>query len=927
MIDVHSLFDAVADLPPAARESYYATHGVSPELRHEVESLLSFDPHASTFLMGGLSEAASGLAATLERPERCGPFRPVKLLGQGGMGAVWLAGRVDGEVDQSVAIKILRAGISTPRQRLRFIQERNILAALSHSGIARLLDAGQTDSGQPYLAMEYIDGQPIDRYCRNLDRAPILRTFLKVCAAVSYAHRNLVIHRDLKPSNILVTSEGEPKLLDFGIAKLMNLGAAHTTTMERALTPDYASPEQVTGRTSGTATDVYSLGAVLYKLLTGHTPHRFTGADPAGIAAVICEHPITPPSTYDKTLRGDLESILLKAMRKEPEERYISVDMLAADIENYLDHRPVQARQGHWLYRGRRFLRRHRLSVAAAAIAITGLAAGLYIAWQQRLQAEAARAIAESRRIEAQQQRDNATRERAIAVEQESLARIQSAEAHRQRTIAENRFQQVRQIAFQLMDLDKDLNKLNGATKARQTLVSTALSYLERLSAEAGGDTGFLLELAEAYRKVADIQAGPGSPNLAQVKEALASLGKAEKLLAAAPLRNPKVALALLDNLILQSRIQGSARDWEATSLTVSKGLRYANRATPESLDLLERKAMLAHSAQGVYVNLDRTDEAVAAGKLAVSLRRRIDDSRHSLASSANLATALLALASTYRYAGDLNRSLEASTEGRLITERRLNDKPDLATRRRLQWVLFQEARVLGTLDSISLGRWSEAEQLLERSLQLARPIAAADAEDVSTRHNLAMAAEQLALLRLDRDPASSLALYDEARARRLEIPASHPNHIDRLASQAGAVRALVRLGRHAEAATRLDQLFQDFPKFKLNPNHILPGNYAALALRAKADWNETTGDTAAATRIWRELAQAFEASPRKPEADLHWAYAFSEAYRALARLHESAGDADGAAVWQNKDRALWNRWDSKLPGNSFVQRQLRAAR
>src|SRR4029079_2878545 len=224
-------------------------------------------------------------------------------------------------------------------------------------------------TGQPYLVMEYVEGEAIDIYCQPLTLQRTLQVFLKVCSAVSYAHSMLVVHRDLKPSNILVTREGEPKLLDFGIAKLIAHDSERTDTIGRLLSPDYASPEQVRGEDTGTAADVYSLGAILYKLLTRRSAHQFDEPSVTGVSAIICEHDVTRPSEFNRSLAGDLDHILLKALRKAPHERYASVEKLAEDVDAYLDHRPVLARSGNMLYRGRRFFRRHWFAVTGPALA------------------------------------------------------------------------------------------------------------------------------------------------------------------------------------------------------------------------------------------------------------------------------------------------------------------------------------------------------------------------------------------------------------------------------------------------------------------------------------------------------------------------------------------------------------------------------
>ncbi|MFN7934346.1 MAG: protein kinase [Bryobacteraceae bacterium] len=926
-MNLSSLFQAVADLPPAERNAYYRQHAVPDDLRAEVESLIEFDSHATTFLLDGVSNAASGIVDSMERPERCGPFHPVKLLGRGGMGSVWLADRTDGQVDQQVAVKVLRAGAPTPRQQERFIQERRILATLSHPNIARLLDAGQTDTGQPFLAMEYVEGLPIDHFCRQLDHRKTLRIFLKVCTAVAYAHRNLIIHRDLKPSNILVNTDGEPKLLDFGIAKLINFAGDRTTTIERVLTPDYASPEQVNGRNTGTATDVYSLGAILYKLLTGQTPHQFAETHPAAMSAVICERPVTPPSHHDKSLEGDLDSILLKALRKEPEERYASVEKLAEDIENHLEFRPVKARSGNVLYLSRRFLRRHWLAVTGPAVAMAGLAAGLIVAQQQRAEAEAARTVAESRRIEAQQQRDSATHERAIAVRNEAEARQQREEAQKQRAIAEQRFQQVRQIALHLLDLDRDMVRLSGATKARQALVTTSLSYLEKLGAESGDDERFRLELATAYQKVAQVQNNPGTPNLGQPKEAMQSLAKGEKILSTLPADFPGVTLAILENIDLQARILGSTQDWDATLAATQRGLRIAEASRIESIQMLERKAALTYAAQAACVNLDRTPEALRYGQLSVDYRKEISRLRGTATASTNLANTLLGMAATLRTAGDLQQAEIRAGEGRQVLEQQYEKEPSPTTSRRVVWALYQQARILGSRESISLERWEDSASLLERSLTIARQLVKADAEDTATRNNLCGMAAELALLRLDSDPASALALFDEAYRIRNLLPPAHINHQEKWNMQAGSIRALARLHRFDEASQRLTTLFAALTAAKFVPGPVNPNSFAAHALRAKAELLEAQGNRPAAIGVWEELAAAYASSARRADTDLLWAIQHSEAFRALARLQEASGNTQDAAAWQEKDRAVWSQWSRKLPANPFVERQLRASR
>jgi tRNA A-37 threonylcarbamoyl transferase component Bud32 len=406
---------------------------------------------------------------------RCGPYELVHLLGRGGMGAVFLAKRTDGEVEQRVAIKFVRNASEEPAFRDRFLRERQILASLSHPGIARLLDAGHTSAGQPYLVMEYVDGIPIDVYAEALDLRGKLRLFLLVCDAISYAHRNLVIHRDLKPSNILVEAGGQPKLLDFGIARILDEQTDRSLTREVLLTPDYASPEQVRGAAHTTATDVYSLAAVLYRLLTGRSPHTPADGRAESVEALICLTESAAPSRWNRTLPRDLDFVLAKALRKEPEQRYAAVDALAGDVRAVLESRPVQARSGSAWYRVHKFLRRHWLPAAAVAAALLSLSIGLYI-------------------------------------------------ANRERTIAQRRFLEVRQLANKLFDIDALARQLPGSTKTRQFIVDTSLEYLGRLAADARGDPGLALEVGNAYMRVARVQGVPIGPNLGHLDQAAQNL-------------------------------------------------------------------------------------------------------------------------------------------------------------------------------------------------------------------------------------------------------------------------------------------------------------------------------------------------------------------------------------------------------------------
>jgi serine/threonine-protein kinase len=410
------LFEAVVDLPRAQWESRLAE--LCPDdaaLREEVLGLLRADADAT----GGTAIAQHAPNVVAELAEHLsedptvhaglalGPFRLVREIGRGGMGAVWLADRADGQFEQAVAIKLVRGGWDRAEDIARFRAERQILAGLSHPNIAHLVDGGMGEGGRPWLALEYVDGVDLGRWCdkHRLDLADRQRLFLTVCDAVQHAHQRLVVHRDLKPSNILVRADGVVKLLDFGIAKLIDADSAQVSAT-RVFTPEYAAPEQVRGETVTTSVDVYALGLLLYELLSGQRPYKVENSTPAAYErAILDQEPTRPsvaatrdgggmsaanrhltPARLRRELRGDLDAIVLKALRKQPTDRYASVADLAADVRRHLARQPVHARRGNFRYRATRFLQRHALAAALSAVAVLALVAGLGIAlWQAQV--------------------------------------------------------------------------------------------------------------------------------------------------------------------------------------------------------------------------------------------------------------------------------------------------------------------------------------------------------------------------------------------------------------------------------------------------------------------------------------------------------------------------------------------------------------
>ncbi|HEU0178664.1 MAG TPA: serine/threonine-protein kinase [Blastocatellia bacterium] len=418
---IEELFGALVDHPAAERDNYLArVCNGDEELRLEVLSLLARDT-SEDFIMDPIASAALSFTAKPKDDltgERVGSYRVTRLIGRGGMGAVYEAERDDEQFLQQVAIKIIKRGMDTDFVRDRFLRERQILASLDHPHIARLFDGGATPTGLPYFVMEFVAGEPITSYCRRsqLSVNEKLKLFRKVCSAVQHAHQRLVIHRDLKPSNILITEDGEPKLLDFGIAKLVSPDGSQpytrTETALRLMTPEYASPEQARGQAIATTTDVYSLGVVLYELLTERRPHEFKTSSPAEIERAICDTEIDEPSKVvgqmtgaptrlARALEGDLDNITLMAMRKEPERRYQSVEQFSEDIRRYLAGMPVAARKDTFGYRAGKFVRRHKAGVAILAlVAILAVAMAVQAARIARERDRANQAVATAQAVE-----------------------------------------------------------------------------------------------------------------------------------------------------------------------------------------------------------------------------------------------------------------------------------------------------------------------------------------------------------------------------------------------------------------------------------------------------------------------------------------------------------------------------------------------
>ena len=519
--EIRRLFDNLMDRDP--RERTQALREIStsdPPLAEDLRRLLAEQARSTGLLDGPAVDA-------LRKPSRplreLGPYSIQREIGSGGMGVVYEALRVDGAFHKRVAIKVLRRDLNPHVFLSRFDRERQILARLEHPHIASIFDAGQTPDGDPYFVMEYVDGVPITQYAEahGLKTAQRLGLFLQVCDAVQCAHRNLTVHRDLKPGNILVTSAGAVKLLDFGVAKLLETGAAGADaplTEVLLLTPAYSSPEQIRHEPVSTSSDIFQLGILLYELLTGKHPFQGRSNLPHETMRAICEDDPRPPSSVagkdSRQIRGDVDAIVLTALRKQPSWRYASADQMADDIGRYLQGWPVAAKGNSLGYRLRKFVRRQWLPLAGTVAVMMLLIAGILVATRQAHLADIARRQAERERTEADTQRHLAEEARRFADSQQHVAEERTREAESERQRAQERYREVRSLASSMLfDVYDGVRDLAGSATARRLMVSKAQHQLGLLNTDAGQDIGLQRDLAASYERLGELRVDPHQPD------------------------------------------------------------------------------------------------------------------------------------------------------------------------------------------------------------------------------------------------------------------------------------------------------------------------------------------------------------------------------------------------------------------------------
>ena len=711
-----TILEGALETAPEARAQFLAqVCGSDAALRRELEELLSFEePAANPLEKSAFSILTEQAPLETQRSligKQIGRYKITGELGAGGMGAVFLAERADGTFQQTVALKLIRRAAVSDFMLRRFVNERQILASLKHPNIAHLIDGGTTDDELPFFVMEYVRGENIIDYARSrgLTLEERLELFRKVCAAVSFAHRNLVIHRDLKPSNILVGEDSAPKLLDFGIAKLLKAENAHeTATQHFVFTPEYASPEQIRGENLTTATDIYSLGVILYELLTGARPFALEGKTIAEVIETVTRAaPPAPSAIWDlgfrisdlkspfkpgerlhkesnskskmpnpKSLRGDLDNIILKALKKEPDRRYSSVEQFSEDLRRHLSGLPVTARRDTWRYRAGKFMSRNPLVVAALLIALTALLSGVFVAGYQ--------------------------------------ARI----ANQERARAERRFNDVRQLANSfIFEVNEKIEE--SPIKARELLVERAVEYLDNLAAEAGSDAELQSELAFAYERIGDVQNRGFSSGTGNTSGAL---------------ENNRKALAIREKLLADA---------------------------PENLQFNLNLASSYMKVADLCVTVGKTETALENYRKAVSTieaarRRHPQDSDV----RRNLALGYARLGQGILRSGSISKSLEYYEKATALSRELASENPsDARYRRRIS--VYRQYAAYALLE---MGRESEALDFFTEAFEIERKIREADRENAENRRHLSSAELWLGItLRRLRRFEESLAHQAEA--------------------------------------------------------------------------------------------------------------------------------------------------------------------
>jgi eukaryotic-like serine/threonine-protein kinase len=766
-------------------------------LRAEIDSLLAFSQDADDRMhslppVWVADEAPAASRNWIGR--RLGAWCIVARIGGGGMGEVYRAERVDGQFAQEVAIKVMRDGFNPEGLAVRFKAERQILASLDHPNLAKVLDGGIAEDGAPYIVMELVDGEPIDVYVtrRRLSIDDRVRLFRSVCQVVHYAHQKRVVHRDLKADNILVRHDGVVKLVDFGIAKRIDPGAAEpatrTATAQRAMTLVYSSPEQVRGGEITPASDIYSLGVVLYRLLTNASPYPAEASDsPYELTRAICDtEPVLPsaaaaasePESVRRRLRGDLDAVVMMALRKDPARRYATAEAMSEDLFRHLEGLPVQARRGAWSYRAGRFMLRHRGALAMAVVANLALVAVL------------------------------------------GLAAYEGVQARRERVLAQSHFESVRGLAHAfIFDVHDSIARLPGSLDARRKLVDTALVYLKRLGGESQNDPELQLEIASGYDHIGEIQGGGTVANLGDAKGGIASFDRALAIvrpLMASP--GPAQRDAATEFVTLSAH-EGSALmsqgRWREAEALLREGLGVAQArvdAVPGDYDALKRQASSSGLLTLMYLRSANRVAFDAMSKQHLAQEERL----HALRPDDIDVVADLGTAHTAR-AVNLMQNVDTPESRREALgeyQRALDIMEPAYARNPLHWILASNyGRTQGYFGHLltQMGQSKEALVHLRRAVEVADAMAAKDPREVGAGTEQAEAHGRLgeALLQLH-DAAGGTEQAEQSWAAFSALPQQTQDEViiqfNRAATQSLIGRSLqARAGQETGAAAQHD--------------------------------------------------------------------------------------------------------------------------
>jgi tetratricopeptide (TPR) repeat protein len=844
--------------------------GGDTEMISEVESLLQSHQEMGDFLADPAWTPAGEECLT---GRHVGPYRLCEPIAEGGMGTVYRAVRLS-DFDKQVAIKLVKRGMDTDFILRRFRHERQILAGLDHPNIARLFDGGATEDGRPYLVMEYIDGVPLTDYVRQrgLRIRERLELFRTVCSAVQFAHQNLVVHRDLKAGNILVTADGAPKLLDFGIAKLLEPGADATMTSMRLMSPECASPEQVLGHPITTASDIYSLGVLLYQLLTDEQPYQFATRTSQEIARVVCEEEPRKPSVV-RQVPMDLETIVLKAMRKEPGRRYASAEQLSEDIRRYLVGMPVSARRDTFVYRARKFVGRHKTACAAAALVAVSLLGGI------------AATLREAR----------------VAHQQAEIARAQRARA-------EQRFNDVRRLANSLIfEIHDSIQRLPAATATRKLLLERALQYLDSLAKESSGDSGLQRELATAYQRIGVLQGNSSDSNLGDTEAALTSFRKAIANWQAVARANP-------DNVIDQLEVGFGHRILAAMSLTTG---RPGARAELDQAMAISARLLAAHgnvpqvpnerSIEYEVLSEIQDDAGDFAGALNslredLALKERVAKSTPGYPNIRNgMAVARVELGDELARLGSRAEALQSNRSGMEVYESLARSGTDARAKRELAITISKRGDIL-LMDA----RPASALESFRQSLAILEPMAKADPQNALLRQDVAGAWSNIGrALVIEGKYADGLAMLDRA-VRALEQSAEQDHSLKEIPFALGV--SFIWRGEGLLRAGKTDEALQSFQNGVSRFMPLASGsNGAAIALAMSnskvASAFVRLKETQDASSAYGKALAILEPLQPAQSRNIRATYAAADVYFGLGDLSKSLATRPAAAPGEQRRR------------------------